>query len=401
MKHPDYPGVSSIRDSSGKERWRYRKGTTTVYLPGEPGSPEFEAKYRQLTGSQTAAEINATTVTVGPQTFKEVWRAIIQTADYRDFNHKTHVGHDFVMRQFFDLPVAEGETLLWGDVPVSGMTEDHLEIIKTQLADKINRRGKRVTTVTRFGRLVPLLRKIFKVAKRKRWRFDDPTDLIEYKKGGGRNGGYIGHKPWPLAMLQKFRDFYPLGTPARTVFEIALWLGNRRLDIGTLDWAQLEWVEVDGEYFEAFVFEPSKAVDTDEDMTQYRPYNAMIREALEPMRKASGPVLTTIGGKRGYNPESLSNMMRYWCEKAGIPKGFRLHGLRKTYAIMVAGSGASLWQQKDMLGHTTLAQVQNYARMADKRKTTRDASKLLEAAQSKPRPAAPGNVIPLPIRKAG
>jgi len=391
--HPDYPYIYQWKDHLGRIRWRFRKSGQTTYMPGEPHTPEFDAKYQALTGTKTNAEIiRHPAISDGPQTtFKELWRSIVQSQDYRDLDHKTHIGHDFVMREFFDLPVCEGEDLLWGDVAVAKMTADHLEIIKQQLA----------TPVTRFGRLIPILRRMFKIARRKKWRADDPTDLIEFKKGGGRKGGYIGHKPWPLAMIEKFRAFYPVGTPARTAFEVAYWLGNRREDIGTLDWAQLQWVEIDGELAEYFVFEPGKVVNTDEDMTQYRPYNSMIREAIDHMRKESGPVLTTIGGKRGYNPQSLSNMMRYWCEKAGIPKGWKLHGLRKSYAMMVAASGASLWQQKDMLGHTTLAQVTEYARMTDKRRTTRDAAKLLEAAHAKPRPAPGGNIIPMPSRKAG
>lgn len=48
-KLPDYPGVSSMTDRHGKERWRYRKtGHKDVRLPGEPHSREFDVKYQSI-----------------------------------------------------------------------------------------------------------------------------------------------------------------------------------------------------------------------------------------------------------------------------------------------------------------------------------------------------------------
>lgn len=79
-----------------------------------------------------------------------------------------------------------------------------------------------------------------------------------------------------------------------------------------------------------------------------------------------------------FSEKSLTGMMAHWCKQADIPKGYTLHGLRKSYARMVAESGASFQMQKDMLGHTTMQQVVLYAKGVDKRKTTTAAAKLLE-----------------------
>ena len=41
MKHPNYPGVTSMTDRHGKTRYTFRKLT----LPGEPHTLEFDTTY--------------------------------------------------------------------------------------------------------------------------------------------------------------------------------------------------------------------------------------------------------------------------------------------------------------------------------------------------------------------
>ena len=367
-KHPDYPHVSSYADRYGKMRWRYRNKGVTINMPGDPGDEVFEAKYAEITGGKPPAKV-VSLPAPEDATFRQAWLMIQRTHEYQALDFGTKENHKYCLISFFDLPVIEGKPLLWGDVPVAKMNADDLETIKDRLAH-IPTRGARVKS---------LLRKIFKLARRKGWRLDDPTDLVDFKRGVSK----IGHKPWPVHLLAKFEARHKIGSPARTAYSVALWFGNRREDVALLDWSQLQEVEViDNEtgepvLIEAFVFEQAKEVQTEEDMVQVRPYSAMVREALEPIRKASGPVLVNLKGNP-YSLGGLSDMMRFWCEQADIPAGYTLHGLRKTYSKELAESGASLWQQKDSLGHTTLQQVAHYGRSADKRQTTYAASKLLE-----------------------
>jgi hypothetical protein len=46
MKHSDYPNVTSMVDRHGKTRWRFRKLGVYVWLRGDPGTPDFDAKYQ-------------------------------------------------------------------------------------------------------------------------------------------------------------------------------------------------------------------------------------------------------------------------------------------------------------------------------------------------------------------
>lgn len=47
------PNVSSYRDRHGKQRWRFRRGTFTVCLPGRPGDPNFEiARLEAIAGKR-------------------------------------------------------------------------------------------------------------------------------------------------------------------------------------------------------------------------------------------------------------------------------------------------------------------------------------------------------------
>ena len=258
------------------------------------------------------------------------------------------------------MPVAEGHSALWGDTLVSEMKARHLEALQKRLA----------ATPSKPWHLKTMLRKIFKVARREEWVAGDPTELVEWDRGGNK-GGYFGHQPWTVEARAKFEARHPIGSQARTAYALALYSGCRRGDVAALTWEQLVTVkDADGNEVEAFVFAQQKVVQSDQDMTQVRPLFDELAEALAPLdRSAGGAVLKTAYGQ-AFSGKSLTGKMAEWTRQAGIEPGYGLHGLRKNNAAVLGESGATFQEQKDLLGHTTTQQVALYAKSVDKKKTT-------------------------------
>lgn len=378
-----YPGCTEWTDRHGKIRYRVRgKGLKPQLIPNglEPFTSEFEAAYRAIIEARPvtkAAEVFEIPNASAPKTFRHAWKLVRATEAWLDLDAQSQDKNERMANEFFKMPIVAGKPHCWGEVPVAEMTYEDLERLKLAWGRE---------TPSKPWHMKVMLRKIFYLARRKGWRPDDPTDLVKWKRGGGKNGGYIGWKPWPEEIQAKFEARHAIGTAARTCYALAKWAGNRRGDIARIGWDQLVTVEVDGELIVGFEFEQQKQVQSEEDMIQFRPLTEMLAEALAPLdRSKGGTVLKTAYGNP-FSAKSLTGMMAHWCKQAGIPVanrktgeiGYTLHGLRKTYARMVAESGATFQMQKDALGHTTMQQVVLYAKGVDKRKTTTAAGKLLE-----------------------
>jgi integrase len=383
-----YPGVGLWKDRLGKRRWRFRKAgvKTTLFDDGlEPGTKAFDAAYRAIIENRAPRKADVVDIPTAalPETFKAGWKLVLQSQSWRDLKPDTQKNCEDDANEFLAMEIVPGEKLTWGEVPVADMNYEDLE-------DLIERWK---ATPSKPWHMKVMLRKIFFEARRKGWRNDDPTELVKWKRGGGKKGGYIGWQRWPEEMLARFEARHPIGSAARTCYALALWIGTRRGDIAKLRWDQLISVDVDGEIILGFEFEQDKEVQSDEDMIQFRPLTTMLAEALAPLdRSQGGTVLKTAYGN-AFSEKSLTGRMADWCRQAGVPvsskktgvRGYCLHGLRKTYATMVAESGATFQQQKDMLGHTTPQQVALYAKGVDKRRTTTAGSKLLEERHGRPK----------------
>jgi integrase len=384
----NYPGIGLWKDRLGKQRWRFqKKGLKATLLPVglEPGTKAFDIAYKAIIESRAPRKADVVDIPTAalPETFRAGWKLVLQSQSWRDLKPATQKNCEDDAEEFLAMPIVPGEKLTWGEVPVADMNYEDLE--------RLIRRWE--VKPSKPWHMKVMLRKIFFEARRKGWRNDDPTELVKWKRGGGKKGGYIGWKMWPEEMLARFEARHPIGSAARTCYAMALWMGNRRGDIAKLRWDQLIEVEVDGEMIVGFEFEQDKEVQSDEDMIQFRPLTKMLAEALAPLdRSKGGTVLKTAYGK-AFSTDSLTGRMSDWCKQAGVPvsnketgeRGYSLHGLRKSYAKMVGETGASFQQQKDMLGHTTPQQVALYAKGVDKRKTTTAASRLLEEKHAKPR----------------
>jgi integrase len=382
-KLPDYPGVSSYKDRLGKERWRFQaKGRNPASMPA-PGTPEFEARYFELTTGHAIKPVAQLPTSALPKTFRRAWQLVRESDEWLGIGDESRKQHSMIAERFLAMPVLEdgSNSLRWGDVPVEELTFDDIEILKKRFRRSEKTEGR--ATPTAPYKLKIVLQKMIKEARRKRWRTDNPLDLVDFVRGGGPGGKNFGHKPWPQKYQDMFEARHALGSAPRTVYELGKWMGARAGDIAALRWDQEIEIEIEGEWIRGFEFLPDKKTNTDADdaeLIQFRPITKMLAWALAPLDRSTGFVVISERGQgQPYTHKgSLAEAMKRWCLEAGIPRGYVLHGLRKVHAVKLAEAKASIKEMMDSLGHLTPAMSIHYARGAEKRRTSTSAARKME-----------------------
>jgi integrase len=143
-------------------------------------------------------------------------------------------------------------------------------------------------------------------------------------------------------------------TRAANFLRLVLLTGLRRGEL-----FKLKWADIDFERGFIHIRQPKGGKD------QTIPMNEVARELLEGHPRTDSPyVFPGRGGKQRTEFRRPINRIR---ERAGLPKDFRpLHGLRHTYASMLASSGqVDLYTLQRLLTHKTPSMTQRYAHLRD------------------------------------
>jgi integrase len=167
---------------------------------------------------------------------------------------------------------------------------------------------------------------------------------------------------------------------AGAIMKLALFTGMRRGEILKLQWANIDF-ERD------FISLEDVKGGTDQKI----PINIETRELLEGLLAAcKGPNPYVFPGRKGLHRTALYNACKKIADKAGLPKTFRpLHGLRHTYASMLASSGEiDIYSLQKLLTHKDPKVTQRYAHLSDdalKRGADLAGSLVKQALQKKPK----------------
>jgi integrase len=343
-KHPDYPGVSSMTDRHGKERWRFRRsGHKDVMLPGEPHSPEFDGAYQAAVEGRTVKLPTA----ANPESLKAAYAILRQSREWRDLGDKTRTRDAKLIEAF----LAHGGAKPWGDGPVSELRHTNIEDYLETYLD--------VPHVERRALLA--IRKLVQTAIRKDWIAADPTYAIK------RNPATAGWPAWSRDMMDAYERRWPIGTPQRTAYALGLWMGNRASDVARLRWDHLvtKHSMIDGKRLsvEGFEFIQHKTRKRGEAI--FLPLTPMLGAALAPLDRSTGHVLLTARGNP-YSDNALTQAMVYWATQAGLPAGYSMHGLRKALGVKLAEADATTREIMEVLGHSSIQYAELYTREADK-----------------------------------
>lgn len=352
------PYLSSFKDRHGTTRWRYRRSGKTVSIPGQPGQHEFEERYLAAVEGRKprTASVHKMPGAALPGSFRQAWLKVKRTPEWIAHDQATKSKNEHLSKIFLDLPLVEGNSAQWGDMPVRDLRRRHVKEIIGRFSD----------TPHKAKHLLVTLRKMITVAMDEEWIDTDPTYKLSYRPD------YKGWRAWTEAEREKFEAKYPIGTTPRTCYALALWLGNRRSDVATLRWEMFDWkrnvVRVEQE-------KGGKVL--------ILPITPMLKEALSPLERKGDAVLLTAYGKP-FSAKSLTGTMAKWTEKAEMPKGCTLHGLRKSLGKLLAEGGASTRQLMDTLGHDDIEHAELYSREASQVILAREAmNKVTRLVQGK------------------
>jgi integrase len=143
-------------------------------------------------------------------------------------------------------------------------------------------------------------------------------------------------------------------TQAANFMKMALFTGMRRGEL-----FRLQWEDVDFDRGFINIRTPKGGQDAK------IPLNPATKELLENHPRTDSPFVFPgrAGGQRTRYPKAIDRIR----EKAGLPSDFRpLHGLRHTYASMLASSGqVDLYTLQKLLTHKSAAMTQRYAHLRD------------------------------------
>lgn len=344
MKHPDYPRISSKIDRHGKIRWRFMDGNRQR-LPGQPHTPEFDAAYKALTEGRIVktADVVRLRSAAHPASLRAAWNKVRETARWKTkLDPKSQRLYTRYIEEFLTQPAGDGMTM--GDGPIADFKARHVQAALD------------ASTPTKAKMLMVVFKKMTKVAIREDWIEYDPTAGAERPEIVNQS-----KEAWPPHVCAKFELRWPIGTAPRTAYELAKWLGTRRSDVASIRWDHLVKQIDKGELVQGFKFVQYKGRNRKGAFPKFHPINEVLTAALAPLPRDTETVLAKPDGKP-YQIEGLTSMMWHWTRKAGIEKGYSLHGLRHTIGAMLVDADATPHQIMDVLGHATIGEQNKYTK---------------------------------------
>ncbi|MFW2445963.1 MAG: site-specific integrase [Qipengyuania pacifica] len=337
--------VRPVRDRHGKIRYRFRrKGWPSVYLSGEPGSPEFHRSYAAIIeqGPPQATGV-ASPTPVAPRSLDDLLRRYKASPRWKKKKPRTQLVQARVFERFFDR--VDSKDRRFGARPVDRVTVGWLD---RQFGDMIDTPGAANDLRKKMAVLMDFACAI-------EWRETNPVRFTSrYDDGAGLH-------TWTESEISQFRAHHPLGTMARLTMELALNTAARRCNVAELTRDNIVAGRI-------LVDHAKGNNDTSVPML------ASTRAAIEALPAAPIRHLVVTQFGRPFSVAGLGNRMRKWCDQAGLPQ-CSLHGLRKAIARRIAESGGTDAEGQAVTGHKKASTFQMYRAGADR-------ARLADAAMS-------------------
>lgn len=384
----NYPNVSTYTDRKGETRYRFRFGGINTTLRGKFDSKEFREHYEDLIKHVEAAAPTKRSIKLPHDCFRQCWNDFKVSRDFTEMLSDDTIRKMLPpIERFLMSPIRlDIPDVTFDMVPVGDITFEEIEDYLWRVAkNKGKERGVTVGGPNAANFALRQLKKLFMYAvKRKRWikPEQNPIPYVDKIKVSPSNA----NRAWTAEERRMFEAYFPLGTPQRTIYAIALYMGNRRSDITSITWDDLYEVPVknaDGSvrYEEAFIFRQKKnskkkGGEGGKEVTLVMV--PQLAEALAHIERVPGrPVLLVEGTTEGYKTQSLTSSMWRWKRYAGLPVDCTLHGLRATYATMLEEAGVSDKGQQSVMGHSDIKTTKHYRRGAKERIASIEAAEKL------------------------
>lgn len=339
-----HPGATPYKDRHGRTRWRYRRSGKTWSLPHSPGHPDFEAAYTAaVTGQPRAqADVRRMPGAAHPRSLRAAWRLVVASNEWRTLKPATRTQQTSYAEAFFAAPIAEGDPLRFGEMPIDRMERRHIKAIISRWSE----------TPHAARHIFKLIRKLIGAALDEEWIKIDPSYRLKYRPE------YGGWRAWTADERAAFESRWPIGSTPRLVYTLTLLTGARRGDV-----ARIKWTDLDAG---GIGLVPDKT-----GRPQWLPILDKLRAALDAAPRAGATILLTQQG-RPFSQKALGMRMQVWTRAAGIEPGATMHGLRKTLGKLLAEHGATTRQIMAVLGHRSITQAELYTREAEQKQLASD-----------------------------
>ncbi|MFH5925715.1 tyrosine-type recombinase/integrase [Roseomonas xinghualingensis] len=334
--------VQRFRDRHGKVRHYLRvPGQARVPLPGQPGTPEFQAAYNAaLAAAPPRPPIGAAKVLPG-----SLDALAVAYFDSHDFKALSATTQGIYRRIIEKLRAKHGEK------PIKLMEPHHVRKIVAE-----------IKAPSAANHRLKVLRILLRFALDLGWIKSDPSRdarRVKYK--------VKGYPAWTQEMVDAYRARWPSGTMQRLALELLFHTGQRKSDV----------VLMGPQHLHNGVLRLTQ-VKTGQDLAMPLHLEAAIEIALLPPGERTTFLQTAYG--QPISAKGFYAWFRKACVAAGIPKGYSAHGIRKTMAARAADAGGTVKEIAAFTGHRTLGEIQRYTESADRAKMAGTMAAKMQAA---------------------
>ncbi|MEM1064376.1 MAG: tyrosine-type recombinase/integrase [Pseudomonadota bacterium] len=320
-------GVSSYIDRHGVRRWRYKARGRYFQLGRDFASEEF---WRRLTAAHNGQATQASVVQrVASDSLEAVARSFLVSPKVQAWAPLTRSNYGRVIEEL---------RREHGHRSVAKMQTRHVEAIMAEKADTPSAANMRRKVLSRLCKHAMRLGIVDR---------DVAAAAETYKVKGD------GFHTWSEGEVARFLDVHRPGSLAHTAFSLMLYTGAARVDAVKLGWRNVEG--------DRFVYRREKTKGTG-GVAISIPIVGDLAALLRAIPRDRMLFLETAQG-RARSPDGLGNLMREWCDKAGLPN-CTAHGLRKACARRLAEAGCTPHEIAAITGHKSLAEVERYTRAA-------------------------------------
>lgn len=307
----------------GDRVWYYfRASGVRQKLPGDPSSPEFQARYRELL--QTVS-VMRTPASVG--SIEALIADYKRSPEYADkLSPKTRISY---ARELDRLSIV-------GKYRASDLKRVHFLKMRDALAD-------RPRTADLF---IQVTRRLLSWAVDRGYLEVNPllrVSLINEPES---------HLPWTEAQCQAFEDSKP-PRALMTAYMLGRYTGQRRGDV-----LQMTRAAYDGAGIEL--------VQGKTDAVLWIPAHDRLRAYLDNLNLEVGLFVISRRGT-AWSEDGFTHAFGDWLKRIGL-QGMTFHGLRHTAAVALAEAGCSEREIQSITGHKTTAMVSTYVKMANQKK---------------------------------
>lgn len=338
--------VSAFTDRHGTERFRFRRGGVSRYLP-PPGSPEYKAAYNEaLHGIIGVARVRPGTVNdlaarfYGSVGFKSVSATWQRTLRQHIESFREEVGEQMV----------------------ADFRPRHISVAVARRMEQRVIDGKKHGGTHAAHRFREVMMRLFEFAVAEEMVATNPVKGAAKVKHKAK-----GYHTWTEADIRQYRARHPLGTKARLALELMLWTGMRRGN------AHKAPPPVNGRFVVV-------AVKTGEEFEAV--VTSQLKAAIDAMPEGStgADCLIINDYGRPYTVAGFGNKMREWCNAADLPH-CTSHGLRKALATRGADLGLSQQELKALGQWRGDEEVRTYTEKANRKRLAERAVEAVSSAE--------------------